>query len=645
MTSPEESSLDHAFLEKLTDVVLQNLNNEQFGVQDLSAQVGISRSHLHRKLKLLRGKSVSRFIREVRLNEAIKLLQQDAGTASEIAYRVGFNSPTYFHRCFRKHYGYAPGEIKNRKYESKSLNPSLSDTHKHITHTKPFLHPEVGKVRQTKRYRVIFLILLLLVLVSTFIYFYYQTVPSQKSIAVLPLHNFTGEEDQEYFVNGFHDALIGSLGQISALRVISRTSTLRYQESNMLLQDIARELGVDAIVEGSVMGTGNQIRIQLQLIEAFPEEQHLWAQDYQQEISGIIALQNDVVKNIAREIQVTLTPEEELLLDVAPKVNPDAYRAYLKGVFYWDRLTEEDLNTSLQYFELAKTLDPENALAYAGVCLVWIGRLQQGLVPYEKGIISLQTAARKALKLDSTLAEVHYILGGSGCWVGWDYEEAEKSLRKAIALNPNYSAARAYLSHVLIILNKPEEAMEQIALAMELDPFNDLYRALYGMDLNFTRQYDKAIALFGEDLKKDVNHLVALSTLRTSYHMKSMYQEALEVWKVSYAKRADQGAMRALEKGAEEGGYHRALEKLAEYLIERSESTYVTPWRIATLYTRAGNKVEALKWLEKAYEAHDSNMPYIGVDPIFDILRPEERYQSLLEKMNLPVNHPPIAEL
>lgn len=630
MAPAKELSQNEAFIKKAEEIVLKNLENEQFGVEDLAFQMNLSRSQLHRKLKSLKGKSISRFIRGIRLEEAMKLLQNDVASVSEIAYRVGFGSPSYFNKSFHKYYGYPPGEVKN-KLDLQPLPNSSS---------KPDQTDSILQKTKKRNFRAKHAVILGILLMASILigYIYYPHRPTNKSIAVLPLNNYTGDSTQIYFVKGFHDALIGALGQLSALRVISRTSTLKYNGEDLpSIQEIAKELDVETIIEGSIMGTGNHIRIQLQLIEAFPKEKHLWAKEYEQDFRNINVLQNDVVRNIAEEIQISLTPEEEKILSQAPTVNPDAYEAYLKGKFHWDKLTEKDLNIAMDYFELARNIDPEYPLAYAGISLVWGGRLQQGLSSYFNSGTEMKMAALKAkvMELENTPAEVYLTLGTMSCWVDWNYEEAETYLRKAIALNPNYSTARAYLSHVLSILHKPDEAMVQIETAIKLDPFNPLYQALYGMDLMYSRQFNKAIRVLNTSLKKAPTDPIALSTLKTAYHMKGMYNEALAIWKLSYEAKGDGQAVVALRKGERENGYPGALERLAELLIQRSDTSYVTPWQIGTLYTRAGNKEKAVTWLEKAYDARDSNMPYIGVDPIFDIIQSDLRFQNLLKKMNL----------
>jgi tetratricopeptide (TPR) repeat protein len=240
------------------------------------------------------------------------------------------------------------------------------------------------------------------------------------------------------------------------------------------------------------------------------------------------------------------------------------------------------------------------------------------------------------LELDDTLAEGHYTLAGIQSWMDWNWASGEAEYRRAIELNPNYADPRAYYSHLLMILKRPEEAMDEIKQALALDPLNSLFEAIYAMDLMYARRYDEAIALLRKTLEGSPHDLVALSTLRSAYHMKKMYPEALEIWKKSYAERNDLKAEEALARGFVEAGYQGALRRVAETLIARSRTSYVTPWQIGTLYTRAGMPKEALEWLEKAYRAHDPNMPYISVDPIFDGLRSAPGFQDLLRRMNLP---------
>jgi TolB-like protein/Tfp pilus assembly protein PilF len=455
------------------------------------------------------------------------------------------------------------------------------------------------------------------------------------SIAVLPLQNLTGDPEQDYFSEGIHEALITDLGRIASLkRVIARSSVMRFKGTKRPLPEIAKELKVDALITGAVLRSGNRVRVTAQLINPANDAQ-IWARSFEHDLSDILSLQNEIVSEVTREVRVKLTPQEETRLASAGKIDPQAYEAYLKGRFHLLRLTRSDLDSALQYFELALKTDANYALAYAGIATVWSARQQQGLASASETTPRVAEAVAKSLELDSTLAEVHYTLAVIRTWVYWDWEGAETEFRTAIDLNPNYPEARAYYSHLLNILGRPKEAMPQIERALDVDPFNSLFQALYGMDLMYARRYDDAIELLRKTLQTSPNDLVALSTLRSALHMKHLDTEALEVWKQSYAARDDREAEEALARGFEEGGYSGALRRVAETLAARSKTTYVSPWQIGTLYTRAGMNDEALDWLEKAYVARDQNMPYLGVDPIFDTLRDDPRYQSLLRKMKL----------
>jgi TolB-like protein/Tfp pilus assembly protein PilF/predicted Ser/Thr protein kinase len=458
---------------------------------------------------------------------------------------------------------------------------------------------------------------------------------AMNSIAVLPIENLTGDPGQEYFADGVTDELIGQLAQIGALRVISRTSVMKYKGEKKPLPVIARELKVGAVVEGTLHRVGDNVRIRVELIEALPEERNLWAQTYDRSIADVLVMYGEMARAIAGRMQVKLAPQEETRLASAHQVNPEAYEAYLKGQFHLYKLTRPDLETALQYFEFALDKDPNYAQVYAGIAMVWAGRQQQGFVSAGEATPRAKAAAAKALELDSTLAEVHYTLANIRSWIDWDWEGGEAEFRRAIELKPNDPYPRAYYSHLLYMMKRPEEAIGQIERALELDPLNALLQAIYAMDLMYARRYDDAIAILRDTLRTSPNDLVALSTLRSAFHMKGMHKEALEVWRASYAARGDREAEEALARGFAEAGYGGALRRVAETLVARSQTTYVPSWQIGTLYTRAGQKDEALEWLEKAYEAHDQNMPYIAVDPIFDILRDDPRFQDLLRRMRL----------
>jgi len=475
-----------------------------------------------------------------------------------------------------------------------------------------------------------------IVLIAVIGYFLTRAVPGSGpvSIVLLPLENITDDKGQEWFTDGMTEALITNLARISGLRVTQRSSAMRYRGANKSASEIASELGVSYVLEGSVLRLADHVKITIRLIDALTNK-YLWAEEYSRDFTGLLALQGEVAKAVAAQVRVTLTPKEQNLLTQEKPVNPKAYEAYLKGNFFLYKFTREAIGAALQYYQLAVEIDSTYAPAYAGIALVWGGRAQMGYIPMSVAAKEGEWAEAKALALDSSLAEVHYMVGVRRAWLEWNWEGALQSLRKSVELKPYLAEAHAYFSHLLFTLKRPEEAMEHIEEALKLDPFNPLIQSLYAMDLMYVRRYDDVIRLLRKTLETSPREPIALSTIRSAYHQKKMYDEALEAWRLSFEARGDREAIQALNRGRAEGGYSRALQSLAEMLIERSKTSYVTPWQVATLYTRAGMKEEALAWFDKAYDAHDPNMPYLSIDPIFDDLRDHPRFQAILKRMGL----------
>lgn len=409
------------------------------------------------------------------------------------------------------------------------------------------------------------------------------------SIAVLPLENLSGDSAQQYFSDGMTDALIADLGKIEALKVISRHSTMRYRDTNKPLREIARELGVNHVVVGSVAQAEGLVRITVQLVEA-ETDQHLWSDSFMRERRGILALQAQVARTIAEQIKGQLDPQDEARLARATDVNPEAYEAYLKGRFHWARLSPAALDAALDYFELALEKDPDFALAYVGVSEVWSARMQMGLASPQKATPRSKAAATKALELDDTLAEVHHTLALQKTYMDWDWEGAGAAFRRAIEINPNYADARAFYSQFLSIMKRPDEAMAQIKRAIELDPFNSLFHALYATDLVFAHRYDEAIAKAHEAQKSGAVQGIVRTVLTVSLHMKGMYGEAFEEHRSGFAAKGDREAEQALVQGYQEGGYRGALGRLADTLAARSRTTFVAASQIAHAYVYAEQK-------------------------------------------------------
>ena len=455
------------------------------------------------------------------------------------------------------------------------------------------------------------------------------------SIAVLPLENLTGDSEQEYFVDGVTDELIGQLGQISALRVISRTSVMQYKGVKRPLPEIARELKVDAVVEGSVQQVGESVRIRVQLIDALPEERNLWGETYERAKTDVYVMYNEMARTIADKTRVNLTVEETTLLTNARQVNPEAYEAYLKGQFHWNKFTAQDLETAMQYFKLALEKDPDYAPAYAGIASVWGGRTYFGMLASEVGP-KRKAAVDKCIELDSTLPEAHHILAGTATWFEFDWDKAEREFRLTLELNPNYAKARVFYGLFHTGMGRFEEAKAQMQHGLELDPLNSMYQTYMGKALERERRFDEAIAQYRIGLALEPEFADALSGLRNCFHQKGMYEEALDAMRKLLNARGDHDLIEAIERGNAEGGYQIAMRQVAEALVARSNRAY--SMRIATLYTYAGEKDRALDWLEIAYQERMQNLVYLNVYPKWDSLRNDPRFQDLLRRMNFPVD-------
>jgi tetratricopeptide (TPR) repeat protein len=373
------------------------------------------------------------------------------------------------------------------------------------------------------------------------------------------------------------------------------------------------------------------------LIEA-ATERNLWADRYERNLTSILALQGEVAQAIARQIQVTLTPTEENLLTRTRQVHPEAYEAYLKGQSHWYKLTPADLETALQYFDLALEKDSDYALAQVGIALVWCGRQQMGITPPQEAGPKARAAALRAVELDATLAEAHYVLAILKTWTDWDWKGGETSFRRAIELNPNYADVRAYYSHHLLIVGRPDEAAAQMERALELDPFNPLFHALNGVVLHCgSRRYDDAIEQFRIALRSVPNHPVALWGLEDAFYEKGMYKEAFEAAMTYFVTiTGDPKPLETLERSYEQEGFKGAMSRLAGLWVVHSRSSPVSFSDPMGTYAYAGDADRALEWLERGFEERDPNVPYMFLVPGYDGLRKEPRFQDLQRRMNFP---------
>jgi TolB-like protein/Flp pilus assembly protein TadD len=481
-------------------------------------------------------------------------------------------------------------------------------------------------------------LILLFVIVVTILFFTNligkdkSEVDIEKSIAVLPFKNLTNDPDQEYFSEGMVDEILDKLFKIGDLKIISRTSSERFRNTDLSIKEIAHELGVSAILEGSVRKMGNKVRITVQLIDAGTDT-HLWSEIYDRDISEIFSIQSEVAQTVARELKAVITPQTKQLIEKKPTADTEAYDAYLNGRFYLSKGTQNDFATAMQYFELAKERDPEFALAYAGIARVWNSRKQAGFARVSEATPQAEAAIKKALELDSTLSDVHQALAGIKTWTRWDWKGGEASFRKAIELNPNNADAHSSYSHLLNILGRPGEAMKQIEIALELDPLNPKIKSFYGVDLMFVHRYDEAVKAFRESLDLNPAQGVAVINIVNALALAGREKEAIEMLRSRWKDNNEY--LKVIDEGYTEAGFKGAMRKLADLSAENTKITHVNQTGPAQYYTWAGDVNNALYWLEKAYEEQDPNLPYLLI-PIYDGLRDDPRFQEIARKMNLP---------
>ncbi len=458
---------------------------------------------------------------------------------------------------------------------------------------------------------------------------------SIRTLAVLPLANLSGDTEQEYFADGMTEALIAGMAKLHALRITSRTSVMRYKRTDKSVAEIARELDVDAIVEGSVLRDGNRVRITAQLIDAVSDT-HLWAESYERDLKNVLYLQSEVTQAIVREIQAATTSAERRQLESARPVDAEAYDAYLKGRFHLYMLSEQGLNTAEEYFKYALEKDPSCALAFVGIGSAWMMRGDAGFLPHGQAAPKARAAIARALELDDTLAEAHIWLGNSLVFE-WNWPSAEREYQTAIQLNPSAAEAHFFYADLLISLKRFGESREECRQALELDPLNSFTQCFAAWHLIYQGKYEEAIARLNRVLAVEPNFSSAHMGLWGAFYKKGQYEKALDQARQFFAVLGDTEVVEAGDQGRTESGYHGAMRCAAQTLAARSTHTHVPAVRIARLYAHAGEIDLAFHWLEKAYEQHESPLLHLGVGWDWEGLRGDTRFKSLLERVNLPI--------
>jgi TolB-like protein/DNA-binding winged helix-turn-helix (wHTH) protein/Tfp pilus assembly protein PilF len=457
-----------------------------------------------------------------------------------------------------------------------------------------------------------------------------------RSLAVLPLENLSGETSQNYFADGMTDELITDLAQISALRVISRTSAMVYKGARKPLPQIARELNVDAVVEGTVLRSGNQVRITAQLIEASTDK-HLWSQSYEGDLRDTLALQNRVAAAIANQIRISLTPQEQAALKNVKVVNPEAYESYLKGRYFWNKRTADGLKAALAYFNQAIEEDPKYAQAYSGLADTYalLGDWQYAVMTPKEAFPKAKAAAIKALELDSALGEAHNSLAFVVDGFDWDLDSGGTEFQRAIELNPGYATAHHWYAWHLSLLGRYDEAIAEMKKAESLDPLSLIINADLAELFVLAHAYDESIRQSRKTIEMDPNFALAHNQLAQAYLQKHMYDEAVvELKKAVQLSGGSPAIIANLARAYVASGNRSEAIKLLGDLKKRSNSTYSNASEIAVIYASLGDTDHAMNWLEKGYEERFN--PGVLLRPGFDSLRFDSRFQNLVHRVGLP---------
>ncbi len=483
--------------------------------------------------------------------------------------------------------------------------------------------------------KIMLLATIFLLLISAGLYLYNRGHPDIQSLAVLPLVNLNADPAQDYFADGMTEALITELAKISAVRVISRTSVMQYKGAQKSLPDVAYELKVDAIVEGSLLYAGERVRISAQLIQAKPER-HLWAESYERKISDILALQSEVTRAIAKEINARLTPQEEVRLARVHQVDPEAYHAYLKGRYFWNRRTPEGFNRGIEHFTQAIASDPTYAPAYAGLADCYNLLNDYDIIAPREAVPKARAAANRALATDSTLAEAHASLGFALARYDWDWIGAEREFQRAIELQPNYAIAHHWYALLLAMMGRFQAATIEINKAQDLDPFSLIINANIGWLLFFERKYDQALEQLQRTIEMDPNFMSAHVKLGWVYEQQGRYEQAIEQFQKALVLSGDEDNIIGLlgNSYALSGEKTEAL-KIIATLIAQSKHRYISCYWIAMIYTCLGEKENAFQWLNQALAERSSGLVWLKVEPKLDRLRSDPRFSDLLQKIGL----------
>jgi len=459
---------------------------------------------------------------------------------------------------------------------------------------------------------------------------------SEKSIAVLPFENRSEDKANAYFAEGVQDEILTRLSKIADLKVASRTSTQHYKSMPENLAEIAKQLGVAHILEGSVQKSGDAVRVNVQLIKAANDSQ-VWAETFDRKLTDIFSVESDVAKAIADQLRAHITRQEEQVIAAKPTKNIEAYDAYLRGRYFWNKRTSDGIKHAIEHFQQSIERDPDFALGHAGLADSYIALTFYNFAAPHETMPKAKESAIKALALDNTLAEAHASLAHILMNYDWNWSAAEKEFKRSIELTPNYATGHQwYAIHYLTATGRFEEAVQEMKKALELEPASLVMNTFMGATLYYAGRYDEAIDQCRRTIEMDPNFAVAHWHLGLAYEQKQALDAATEEFKKAISLSGGSPLMKAalVRAYAKSHKKHEANEMLNE-LNELSKQQYVSAYEVATIYVALGNNEQAFQLLEEGYAEHSFHLVYLNVSPQFKPVSSDRRFQDLVQRIGL----------
>ena len=628
--------VENHFIKKLTTVTEDHLSDSNFGVNELATEMGMSRTTLHRQLKKHTDTPVSIFIREIRLKKAYVLLENKNDRVAEVAYKVGFGSTTYFIKCFKKFYGFPPGNVLKGKH-SPNKNKVLTD----------FTNRDTGNpAKRKQQHRIIFFVLISIALMTLFgtWYFTKQIKNHEKSIAVLPFKNLSSLEENQYFADGVTQSILNLLNQIGNFSVVSKISGEQFRETTKSAIEIAEILDVNYLLQGSIQQQGERIRVMVQLVDAIRDKQIMSLQ-FDKQMTDIFEIQSNIARQVAGELQMTLSPREIEIIEKTPTENIEAYNLYLKGRYFWNTRTKFGIQQSIELFNKARDLDPDFALAYAGLADAYHILSGWGwYMPKEGGEEIAKRYAIQALEIDNNIAEAHTTLGFILSYVEWKWDEAEAELQEAIRLNPNYAFAHQIYSQLSDIKGDYQKAREEIEIALELDPLSPILHyisaTLYYNEKDFENSLKECRELYS--LENDIQSInwwffknyyrlgegtKALNELQIILETDTLTENYTEEAAVVFSQNGLEALIPWIINIIEEIQRNNPDQKIKQY------------WNgyMSELYALSGNTDKALDKLEHYLETNTRGDRLVRLINYLDYenIREEQRFIEVVRKLGL----------